>query len=132
MADLSKELSKELNKDFAYREDTISRQAAIEALDEIESEVADGYGYQYEKWRKYFCGLPSVQPEPRWIPCSERPPEKDGRYQVTRHDDVTNTEFIDILWYEENLWWNRHSTGDYAVTAWMPLPEPYRRGGEDE
>ena len=43
--------------------DTIYRQAAIDALDEIESEVADGYGYQYEKWRKYFCGLPSAQPE---------------------------------------------------------------------
>lgn len=43
--------------------DLISRQAAIDALDEIESEVADGYGYQYEKWRKYFCGLPSAQPE---------------------------------------------------------------------
>ena len=44
-------------------DDLISRQAAIDALDEIESEVADGYGYQYEKWRKYFCGLPSAQPE---------------------------------------------------------------------
>ena len=74
--------------------------------------------------------LPSAQPEQRWIPCSERLPEKDGRYQVTRHDDVTNTEFIDILWYEDNLWWNRHSTGNYAVTAWMPLPEPYRGEGE--
>ena len=60
-----------------------------------------------------------------WIPCSERPPEKDGRYQVTRYDDVTNTEFIDILWFEKNIWWNRHATGDYAVTAWMPLPKPY-------
>lgn len=66
-----------------------------------------------------------------WIPCSERLPEDEGRYYVTRHDDVTNTEFIDILWYEENLWWNRHSTGDYAVTAWMPLPEPWK-GADDE
>lgn len=49
--------------------DTIYRQAAIDALDEIESEVADGYGYQYEKWRKYFCGLPSAQPE--IIRCKE-------------------------------------------------------------
>ena len=49
--------------------DLISRQAAIDALDEIESEVADGYGYQYEKWRKYFCGLPSAQPE--IIRCGE-------------------------------------------------------------
>mgnify|MGYP007012534738 CR=1 FL=1 len=44
-------------------QDTVSRQDAIDALDEIESEVADGYGYQYEKWRKYFCELPPVQPE---------------------------------------------------------------------
>ena len=60
-----------------------------------------------------------------WIPVSERLPSKEGRYMVTRYDYVTNTDFIDILWYEENLWWNRHSTGDYAVTAWMPLPAPY-------
>ena len=52
------------------KDDTISRAAAIDALDEIESEVADGYGYQYEKWRKYFCGLPSAQTERKkgeWI-----------------------------------------------------------------
>ena len=41
--------------------DTIYRQDAIYALDEIESEVADGYGFQYEKWRKHFTDLPSAQ-----------------------------------------------------------------------
>lgn len=65
-----------------------------------------------------------------WIPVSKGLPKKDNRYHVTRHDDVTNTEFIDILWYEKNIWWNGHSTGDYAVTAWMPLPKPYREDGE--
>ena len=44
-------------------EDTISRQAAIDAIDEIEAEVADGYGYQYAKWREYFAEMPSAQPE---------------------------------------------------------------------
>ena len=48
---------------------TISRQAAIDALDEIESEIADGDGYQYEKWRKYFCELPSAQPERTCVNC---------------------------------------------------------------
>lgn len=67
-----------------------------------------------------------AQPEQHWIPCSKRLPKKDGRYQVTRYDYVTNTEFIDILWYEKNTWWDRQATGDYAVTAWMPLPEPYK------
>ena len=50
--------------------DLIDRQAAIEALDEIEAEVADGFGFEYEKWRKYFCDLPPAQPERikgRWI-----------------------------------------------------------------
>ena len=63
-----------------------------------------------------------------WIPVSERP-KKDGRYQVTRLDYVTDTKFIDNLWYEKNTWWNGQATGDYAVTAWRPLPEPYQ---EDE
>ena len=71
----------------------------------------------------WLCGRPVALMS--WIPVSERLPSKKGRYMVTRYDYVTNTEFIDILWYEENLWWNRHSTGDYAVTAWMPLPTPY-------
>ena len=44
-------------------DDLISRQAAIDALDEIEAEVADGYGYQYAKWREYFVELPPAQPE---------------------------------------------------------------------
>ena len=69
--------------------------------------------------------LPAVQPEQRWIPCTERLPE-DGRYLVTRFDFVTNTCFLDILWYEKGVWWNRLYTGDFAVIAWMPLPEPYR------
>lgn len=44
--------------------DLIERQKAIDALDEIEAEVADGYGYQYAKWREYFAEMPSAEPEP--------------------------------------------------------------------
>lgn len=65
-------------------DDLISRQAAIDALDEIESEVADGYGYQYEKWRKYFCGLPSAQ--------SER---KKGKFDRLRNDP--EAEWVEII-----------------------------------
>ena len=43
--------------------DLIDRQAALDALDEIEAEVADGFGFEYEKWRKYFCDLPPAQPK---------------------------------------------------------------------
>ena len=55
--------------------DTISRAKAIEAIDEIESEIAEGLGFEYEKWRKHFCDLPPAQSEivrckncKHWIP----------------------------------------------------------------
>jgi hypothetical protein len=38
--------------------DLISRQAAIDAIDEISREVDDGDGFDYAKWRQYFCELP--------------------------------------------------------------------------
>ena len=102
----------------------ISRQAAIDG--KISIQLADGVEIYSDEAVpvEYLKRLPSAQPEQRWIPVSERP-KKDGRYQVTRLDYVTDTKFIDILWYEKNTWWNRQATGDYAVTAWMPLPEPY-------
>ena len=43
--------------------DLISRQAAIDALDEINAEIEDGYGFDYPKWRVHFRVLPSAQPE---------------------------------------------------------------------
>ena len=72
--------------------DYISRAAAVDALDEIESEIANGYGYQYQKWRKYFCELPSAQPERKkgkWIPVT-------GIYKVTDEQfPNTHIEWVD-------------------------------------
>ena len=46
----------------------IERQAAIDAIDEISREVDDGDGFDYAKWREYFCELPSAKPKTgRWI-----------------------------------------------------------------
>ena len=48
----------------------ISRQAAVDAIDEISNEVADGYGFDYAKWREYFCELPPAEPQrirAKWI-----------------------------------------------------------------
>jgi hypothetical protein len=38
--------------------DCISRQTVLDALAEISHEVDDGYGFDYAKWREYFCELP--------------------------------------------------------------------------
>lgn len=49
----------------------VYRQDAIDALDEIETEVADGLGFQYEKWREYFSEMPSAQSDNRLSKIAE-------------------------------------------------------------
>lgn len=83
-----------------------------------------------EPWQAGLMAIEALQ-NSQWIPCSERLPEEDGRYFVTRYDYVTESSFVDILWYEKHTWWNRRIVGDFAVKAWMPLPEPWK-GADDE
>lgn len=59
----------------------ISRQAAIEALDMPDYENGEAY-LQYVNDKRAIELVPSAQPDQQWTPCSERPPEVDGRYLV--------------------------------------------------
>ena len=59
--------------------------------------------------------LPSAQPEQRWIPCSERLPEKDGEYLTTTEDGLCDVEsYGDGEWFYDD------------VVAWAPLPKPWK------
>lgn len=97
-------------------DDLISRQAALD--------MAHAYGNGYEP--EGFCvevediqSLPPVQPEPHWIPCSERLPEEHE--EVLTYDSVFGITFDSI----RNGKWRKQPV------AWMPLPTPYK-GGEEE
>lgn len=59
----------------------------------------------------------SEQPEPQWIPCSERLPEKNGDYLCSLGDDEHS---IEVDTFAEDHF------EIYNVIAWMPLPEPYK------
>lgn len=107
-------------------DDLISRQVIIDAIDEIESEVEDGDGFQYEKWRQYFCELPSA--EPRWIPVTERLPEDEVNVFVTDDAGGLATTEIDCMFTREDTG-EREWLTSQRVTAWMPRPKPYK-GGE--
>lgn len=73
--------------------------------------------------------LPSAQPEPKWIPCSERLPEEGAEVFVYLYDRPSPY----IAWVDDGDWY----TEDFEVderdypTAWMPLPEPYQEGEQD-
>ena len=62
--------------------------------------------------------LSKTEKTTRWIPVTERLPERSGTYLVYVYGDVTDLNY----WRGE---WHRLGD-DYtkAVTHWMPLPEP--------
>lgn len=78
--------------------------------------------------------LPSVQPEPQWIPVEERLPKQDEMVLITiiRKDERYNKiPFISIgyISWNNTVWWCAHDgdckSANVEVLAWMPLPEPY-------
>lgn len=83
---------------------------------------------------------PSTQPEPRWIPCSERLPE-DSQFvlmTIRRMDEHYNHEpFISVgyISWNQSAWWCAHDgdckLNDVRVDAWMPLPEPWKERREE-
>ncbi len=58
-----------------------------------------------------------LKAERRWIPVSERLPEKRGAYYVYLSDDFGFRPDMDFF---ENGDWNSYTVGD--VTHWMPPP----------
>ena len=95
--------------------DLISRSALLEKCHDWMSTL---------KLRQMVENAPDVDAGPKWISVKDKLPETESRFLVVRYDGVTKTSFIDILWFDKGTWWNRIFGGEYAVTHWMPLPEP--------
>lgn len=83
----------------------------------------------------------SVEPEQRWIPVSERMPENDNEVLITVWD--AEDDYADVYkgFYQDHEWWTQwchgclkikdEPCGENIVIAWMPLPAPYRKEGEE-
>ena len=86
---------------------------------------------------------PTIEPQQRWIPCSEREPEKYGEYRITWTTSASKKRFIGDSEYEvTDVWDADHyrfkgewllddyvkNYPDVKVIAWKPLEEPYRKG----
>ncbi len=56
----------------------------------------------------------------KWIPCSERLPDKDGKYLVAT-DGTYGIDAIDIAMYENGKWLKSSK-----ILAWMYLPDEYK------
>lgn len=70
----------------------------------------------------------------KWVPVSERLPEENGEYLVTReaYIDRENRNMVivrDISYFTTNYGLNNGFHKANTVIAWQPLPEPYKEGG---
>lgn len=130
-------------------EDCVSRKEVLEMIEQIQD--AGGFiGYNtYSEAFDIVDNLPPVTPvaciakvqfskedmqelvdkkvkelaqhmERKWIPCSEKLPEENGGYLVTVKRGYVTT----ALWVGHAEYWDK-------VTAWMPLPKPYKVESEE-
>ena len=124
--------------------DTISRQAAIDALEKVAELFPwrvpgnrDTYDRYNEAWNDAIERaeieieeLPSAQPEQRWIPTSEKLPEYDKPVLLSTAWGKTEIGFLTQRgWMIVACSYREFEQG--AVVAWMPLPEPWR-GEQDD
>lgn len=128
-------------------DDTISRQAAIDALENID--CSDGIGISalkcdvVEDALNAIKALPPAQLAQRWIPCSEKLPEEDTEvlisYRYKEGEGDTDHVNIDITSYGTVCFGGReihtlkewrqpfdYFHANYEVIAWRPLPEPFK------
>lgn len=126
-------------------DDLISRQAAIDAaMKDVSDKRTHDFNAGATRAANRIKLLPSVQPEQRWIPVTERLPDEDywtgANFQYSAdvlmtvynaEDEETIIDYghtADGSWYSDTTdglvppWWE--------VLAWMPLPEPYKEGEE--
>ena len=116
-------------------DDYISRQAAIDAIVNTVSEIGLHDNSEVARYGATFRqheiidiieGVPSAQPEPKWIPWnSGKLPEESGTYTVTAYDGATKR--VTYAKYQKRLkrWELTGARAYWRVLAWMPLPEPY-------
>jgi len=76
--------------------------------------------------------IKALESQPKWIPCSERLPKKDGGYLVSM-DGMFGKDIVDIvIWNHNESENNGFVHPPLEVIAWMPLPEPYKAESEDK
>lgn len=78
--------------------------------------------------------LKSLREKSKWIPVSERLPDKYMKCFVTVNKKYPPHGFTDVFVMEDTYfecegefnWQSKFEGMDWNIVAWMPLPEPYK------
>ena len=96
--------------------------------DECSLNYEQGNMGEQKEWLR--MSIEALEQQPRWIPTSERLPEKDTYVlATTRWGEVTIAEM-----YSENDWFIHEGATNVEtdeIVAWMPLPPSYKAESEE-
>lgn len=76
------------------------------------------------------------RPQGEWIPVSERLPNCNGVYNVTRI--IEGTRLTDACYFDGQNTWHSDICVNHGrpylndIIAWIPLLEPYKKGAEND
>lgn len=73
--------------------------------------------YEIAKWVRN-----EIEKRNRWIPCSERLPEKEGRYLICFNNKAIVSSHYSVL----RARFDDEFTTVLEITAWKELPEPFK------
>jgi hypothetical protein len=107
---------------------------------------AEFWGFTKEEYEEFLDMAIKSLEQPSWIPVTERLPEANGRYVVTRElnacgalwNRVYIVNYSDLMGLKsERIWWNGNvGKSDFErfddVLAWQPLPQPYNAESEED
>jgi hypothetical protein len=126
-----------------YKEPTTKNDLGVELISKADALDCVNWGYNFSDIYKKINDLPSVTPqESRWIPVSEKKPNKGGEYLLWGKIDESEEEdycFVGDYYEFEEKFGTEISNYDpntlgfidteieeyYSVIAWMPLPKAY-------
>lgn len=78
----------------------------------------------YEDLCEFIDKQSTIQPEPHWIPVTERLPEVGKDVLLSYFDEIT------IGWLNSDSLWSIYDgwkcVSADEIFAWMPLPEPFK------
>lgn len=108
-------------------DDLISRQSVINLIRRCNSALEEPRIFEsHHSGNLFECYITELQPvnpqEPKWIPVSERLPERSGYYLTTNGYHEVYSDY----------WEGTRFDCTDVVIAWMPLPKPYKAESEDD
>lgn len=96
---------------------------------------ADGQEHDGVTLQSIIDKMPTINPQPHWIPCSERLPEEDNVEVLCTVKQQSKTDRSETIIVEQGCYFygtwllsydNQRVNCSREVLAWQPLPAPYQ------